>query len=58
MRWDDENVLAIYQKMIAMTERAADNGAKVVVWPESTVPLSYTQTAFYRESIEQLLVTP
>ncbi len=54
MRWDDENVLAIYQKMIAMTERAADNGAKVVVWPESTVPLSYTQTAFYRESIEQL----
>ena len=54
MRWDDENVLAIYQKMTGMTERAADNGAKVVVWPESTVPLSYTQTAFYRESIEAL----
>ena len=54
MRWDDANVLAIYQKMIAMTERAADSGARVVVWPESTVPLSYTQTAFYRESIEEL----
>ena len=54
MRWDDENVLAIYQKMIAMTERAADNGARVVIWPESTVPLSYTQTGFYRDSIEEL----
>jgi apolipoprotein N-acyltransferase len=54
MRWDDENVLAIYQKMIAMTERAAGNGATVVIWPESTVPLSYTQTGFYRDSIEQL----
>ena len=54
MRWDEVNVIRIYQKMIAMTERAADNGAKVVIWPESTVPLSYTETRFYRESIEEL----
>jgi hypothetical protein len=54
MRWDEENVLAIYRKMIGMTVDAARNGAKVVIWPESTVPLSYTETAFYRESIEQL----
>jgi len=54
MRWDDANVLAIYQRMIAMTEEAAGKGARVVVWPESTVPLSFTETRFYRDSIEQL----
>lgn len=54
MRWDEDNVLAIYRKMIAMTVDAARNGAKVVVWPESTVPLSYTETNFYRASIEEL----
>ena len=54
MRWNEQNVIEIYRKMIAMTERAADNGARVVIWPESTVPLSYTQTDFYRQSIEEL----
>jgi apolipoprotein N-acyltransferase len=54
MRWNDENVIAIYRRMIDMTVRAAEKGAKIVVWPESTVPLSYTETAFYRESIEEL----
>ena len=54
MRWDEDNVLAIYRRMIDMTLDAARNGAKVVIWPESTVPLSYTETAFYRESIEEL----
>ena len=54
MRWDESNVLAIYQRMIAMTEAAADRGANVVIWPESTVPLSFTETRFYRDSIEQL----
>ncbi len=54
MRWDEANVLAIYQKMIAMTVEATKAGAKVVIWPESTVPLSYTETAFYRSSIEEL----
>jgi len=54
MRWDDSNVLAIFQRMIAMTVEAADKGAQVVIWPESTVPLSYTETHFYRDAIEQL----
>jgi apolipoprotein N-acyltransferase len=54
MRWDEQNVIAIYRKMIAMTETAARNGAKVVIWPESTVPLSYTETRFYRQAIEEL----
>lgn len=54
MRWDEDNVLAIYRKMIGMTVDATKHGAKVVIWPESTVPLSYTETAFYRSSIEEL----
>ena len=54
MRWNEENVVAIYRKMIDMTIRAADAGAQTVIWPESTVPLSYTETAFFRESIEEL----
>jgi apolipoprotein N-acyltransferase len=54
MRWNEENVVAIYRKMIGMTVTAAQAGAKIIVWPESTVPLSYTDTAFFRESIEQL----
>lgn len=54
MRWDADNVLAIHRKMIDMTRDAAAKGAKVVIWPESTVPLSYTETDFYRSSIEDL----
>ena len=54
MRWDESNVMEIYTRMIGMTIEAADHGAQVVIWPESTVPLSYTQTDFYRQSIEQL----
>ena len=54
MRWDQDNVLTIFRKMTEMTVEAAQKGAKVVIWPESTVPLSYTETGFYRETIEAL----
>lgn len=54
MRWDAQNTIDIYRKMIEMTERAAKNGAEIVVWPESTVPAAYTETAFFREGIESL----
>jgi apolipoprotein N-acyltransferase len=54
MRWDEANVMSIYQRMIEMTEEAARHGAKVVIWPESTVPLSYTETDFFRGAVEEL----
>ena len=54
MRWSESSVLTIYRKMIDMTVAAAQHGANVVVWPESTVPLSFTETEFYRTSIEEL----
>ena len=41
------NLLLIFRRMMAMTEEAASHGAQVVIWPESTVPLSYASTDFY-----------
>lgn len=54
VRWDAANVGVIYQQMVEMTEEAVRGGAKVVIWPESTVPISYTQDDSYREGIEHL----
>jgi apolipoprotein N-acyltransferase len=52
MRWSDSNLMEIFQRMMNMTEEAVRAGATVVVWPESTVPLSYATTDFYRQAIE------
>jgi apolipoprotein N-acyltransferase len=54
MRWDQQNLLEIFQRMMNMTSEAIRNGATVIVWPESTVPLSYSSTDFYREGIESI----
>jgi apolipoprotein N-acyltransferase len=52
MRWNEANVLELFQRMMTMTDVAANEGARVIIWPESTVPLSYAVTNFYRDSIE------
>jgi apolipoprotein N-acyltransferase len=52
MRWNDANVIAIFQRMMTMTEAASKEGSDVIIWPESTVPLSYAVTNFFRDSIE------
>lgn len=55
MRWDNANLIAIYRRMISMTESAIKDGkAQVVIWPESTVPLSYATTDDYRAAIESI----
>lgn len=54
MRWDEANVAAIYRQMMAMTREAAAKDVDIVIWPESTVPLSYTETDYFREEIESL----
>lgn len=56
MRWDPANTIRIYEQMIAMTRDAADRGAHVVIWPESTVPLAYgaRDTAFFQEGVEAI----
>jgi apolipoprotein N-acyltransferase len=54
MRWNSTNLMEIFQRMMAMTETGTRWGASIVIWPESTVPLSYSSTDFYREAIESL----
>jgi apolipoprotein N-acyltransferase len=52
MRWDEANVREIFQRMMAMSAEAVRGGATVVIWPESTVPLSYARRDDYRQAIE------
>jgi apolipoprotein N-acyltransferase len=54
MRWDNDNLLLIFRRMMAMSEEATSHNVQVVIWPESTVPLSYAITDFYRKAIESL----
>lgn len=54
MRWDEANTVAIFRKMVDMTLDAAGRGANVIIWPESTVPLSYTETPVFRTTIEDI----
>jgi apolipoprotein N-acyltransferase len=54
MRWDATNLAQIFERMRVMTTDALNRGAHVVIWPESTVPLSYARTDFYRDEIELL----
>jgi len=54
MRWDNANLVRIYDQMMAMTGDAIDRGATIVIWPESTVPLSFGSTDSFRDAIESL----
>ncbi|HSP32739.1 MAG TPA: apolipoprotein N-acyltransferase [Thermoanaerobaculia bacterium] len=54
MRWNDRNVVDIYDRMMRMTADAISSGATIVIWPESTVPLSFGSTQFFRSSIESI----
>jgi apolipoprotein N-acyltransferase len=57
MRWSESSLLEIFNRMMTMSRDAVAAGAQVVVWPESTVPLSYATTDFYRQAIESLSAT-
>ncbi|HVS30693.1 MAG TPA: apolipoprotein N-acyltransferase [Thermoanaerobaculia bacterium] len=54
MRWDVANMVRIYDGMMRMTGEAVRKGVDVVIWPESTVPLSFSSTDFYRHAIESV----
>jgi apolipoprotein N-acyltransferase len=40
--------------MMAMTDDATSHGVQLVIWPESTVPLTFATTDFYRQAIEEV----
>jgi apolipoprotein N-acyltransferase len=54
MRWNEANLVNIYQRMMRMTDAGLAAGARIVIWPESTVPLSYSSSDFYRDAIESI----
>lgn len=54
MRWNEQNLVTIFRQMMAMTEEALRHNVNVVIWPESTVPLSFPSTDFYRHEVESL----
>ncbi len=54
MRWSATSLAEIFQRMMDMTDTAIRAGSSVVIWPESTVPISYASTNFYRDAIESV----
>ena len=54
MRWNEANLLDIFKRMMSMTNDAIAGGAQTIIWPESTVPLSYASTDFFRDAIESV----
>jgi apolipoprotein N-acyltransferase len=54
MRWDSSSLAQIFQRMMDMTDTSIRSGASIVIWPESTVPLSYERTDFFRDAIESV----
>ena len=54
MRWNSSNLREIFGRMMEMTDTAIRSGASVIIWPESTVPISYATTDFFRDAIESV----
>jgi apolipoprotein N-acyltransferase len=56
MRWTSSMVFDIFAKMMKMTDDAIVAGAPLIVWPESTVPLTFLSpdNPFYRDMVEEL----
>ena len=54
MRWSESSTLQIYERMMRMSVSAAENGARVIIWPESTVPLTFLSHEFYREGVAEI----
>jgi apolipoprotein N-acyltransferase len=52
MRWDDQNMAIIFDRMARLTEQSLRKGAEVVVWPESTIPLRFFDAYLYRSFVE------
>jgi apolipoprotein N-acyltransferase len=53
MRWGESTVADLFVKMMTMTEAAIEQQISVVVWPESTIPLTYLRTRFLYEAVEE-----
>lgn len=46
VKWNDENVRTAQERLLSMTEEAANAGAKLVIWPETAWPVRSMRTRF------------
>jgi len=53
-KWDPAERDRIEREHVAMTRRAAENGARLVVWSESSIPISLTQHPDYAARLSSL----
>lgn len=53
-KWDPAARLRILEEHVEATRRAAARGARLVVWPESSVPLPLASAPAYRSRLERL----
>ncbi|HVT04726.1 MAG TPA: apolipoprotein N-acyltransferase [Thermoanaerobaculia bacterium] len=54
MRWDSANLLSIFERTKVLTDQAVERKSEVVLWPESTLPVAFMTTPFWRDYIEQI----
>src|SRR5262249_23341325 len=54
-KWVPENATANIARHLALTEKAAGEGAKLVVWPESAVPFLFDETPVMAEALRDVV---
>ena len=54
MRWDPREALHLFNVMMEMNDEAIATKAETIIWPESSVPLTFLGTDFYRDSVESV----
>jgi len=53
-KWDAARATAIFNRYLALSAQAADRGARLIVWPESSTPFMIEEDPSGREAIRQL----
>jgi len=53
VRWDPEKTYSIFEGVAEQTDEAIAKGATLIVWPESTIPLLYDETPFWKQFVEE-----
>jgi apolipoprotein N-acyltransferase len=54
-KWDEDKALDNLDQHVKLTKRAAEGGARLVVWPESAVPFYYDETPFVARELQRLV---
>lgn len=53
-KWDPARAAAIFDEYLRLTQRAIDEGARLVIWPESSTPFSFDEDPAGAERVRAL----